>query len=338
MMDGSKILLVHTLFFIVLALFLSGCNSLQRDNSLSSRAAEKFEEISGPIDNVKSDTDIQVLNEEEVHTKDGVSYVVKTYLKPYHDNENNALIIQPEDNGPSFEIKIYINLYSNQVGYYDNEDEEFISGLHIENAENGEVIYDCIWVGPLAYRDDWRGISKREFDIELLDVDFDGYKDIRINGGSNGTGNMRYFYLVWDEANHVLIDDPYDLSSLGLPSFDEKTQLVHSMSKGSAIHHWYYTHQYINGTLTLVEEVSELGIWDSQFDELAKERIKAMEPLYDEENTTFFHFIKKQIDWDAMDMIVVEEKYMLINSDMVLLAEYHLNSDIALELKHILTD
>lgn len=319
--------------FLIFLLLLSGCNTLQENDSTSSVIVDTPSEIETEIiDRTEKSTGLLLLDEDIVQTKDAnAPIVIKTYIEPYCDNEDKKKIIQIEDDGASFIIKMYIKTYS------DIEKKEFAGGIRIENAETSDIVYDNIWVPRINWRDDWRGISKEIFDIELIDVDFDGNKDIKIYGGDNGNWNKFYFYVVWNADTGNFADDPYNLDSLGLPSFDEEKQLIYSMERGSAADHWYYTHKYIDGVLTLIEEVADNAVWEYSLDDSLIETLKEIVPLFDSSGITLTHWVKKQLDTDIMDMVVVEEKYVLYK-DGNLFEEYDIDSVIGMKLSQLLQE
>ncbi len=195
--------------------------------------------------------------------------------------------------------------------------------LSIVNSSTGAVVYQDYF----NIEDMW-GIRKDVFAVELIDMDFDGYQDIQIFTGYGGNWKNDYIYIMWSADEASFVGDIYGLSSLGLPTFDVEQRLVHSIQRASAADHWFYAHQYINGELVTIEEISDNCVWDHWLDDSAKEQIKILEPLY-ETDSTFMHFTKKQLDENTMELVIVEEKYVLF-TDQVEAAEYSSDSEMGL--------
>lgn len=203
--------------------------------------------------------------------------------------------------------------------------------LEIINTDTGTVVYeDSFLVEP-------NQIYKGIFELQMVDVDFDGYKDIEIFGCYNGTWRKGYTYIIWDAGAGAFVRDSYGLEGLGLPGFDAENQLVYSFSRSSALDHWYYTHRYIDGVLTVVKAVAENGVWDNKLDQQAREQIKAMEPLY-EEGTVFMRVTTRELDDATMELVQVEEKYILINVDGATLGEYTADSQLGVLLAEYMQD
>ena len=230
--------------------------------------------------------------------------------------------LQIRDDMPPFVVKAYCR--------EDNKD--FISDLQIIDRETGRSVGEFCLIDYMGNWDIPKGVPVQYFKIEWIDVDFDGYKDIQIFVCSNGTWNEDYIYFVWDVDTSTFIDDQYGLASLGLPVFDEEKQLVYSMRRGSACDHWYYTYKYIDGVLVAIEEVSDNRLWDYMLDDSIKQKIKAIEPLYDADTTTFSHLMINQLDFDTLEMVVVENKFKLYDisrmGERALLTEHDVNSDL----------
>jgi hypothetical protein len=230
-----------------------------------------------------------------------------------------------EDVEPDFweqTISIHESLpeFALQLRGTDNQD--VFTELSIVDFSTGEVIYEE------QLDSDEYGIHRERFEIEIIDMDFDSYQDIEVFTGYGGNWEKDYIYIMWDPDLGSFIGDIYGLSGLGLPTFDAEQKLVCSMNRTSAADHWFYKHQYIKGELVTIEEVSDNCVWDYWLDDSVKEQIRALELLY-EQDSTFTHYTKKQLDKNAMELVIVEDKYVLF-SDKNKVAEYPPDSEIGL--------
>ncbi len=86
--------------------------------------------------------------------------------------------------------------------------------------------------------------------LVLEDVNFDGYKDIRLFDTQNGAYGERWIYLVWDPGTGRFEHDP-GLSDISLAVFDQEEKCIRGTVRGSAIRHYYDTYKYIGGEVIL---------------------------------------------------------------------------------------
>jgi hypothetical protein len=199
--------------------------------------------------------------------------------------------------------------------------QSFFTKLFIVDSTTGAIAYEADF-------SDTGGILKNSFTVEMKDMDFDGYQDIEIYTGYAGNWKKDYKYIMWSPSKSSFAGDVYNLAGLGLPTFDTKQELVHSMSRVSAADHWFYTHKYMDGELVVVEEVSDNCVWDYWLDDMAINKLAELEPLY-AEGGAFMHYTKKRLDEETMGLVVVEEKFtLLIDGNKV--AEYLPGSEIGL--------
>jgi len=138
---------------------------------------------------------------------------------------------------------------------------------------------------------------------------------------------------MWNPETCNFIEDIYDLASLGLPQFDADKELIYSMQRGSAVDHWEYTHKYIGGILTTIEETGTEAI-RTKTDE--KPQILAIIPMYDESHTLIYYY-RKVMNENMMRLKTVEEKFRLYSTDeWELIAEYDGDSDVGSAIKKIM--
>ncbi len=97
--------------------------------------------------------------------------------------------------------------------------------------------------------------------LELEDVNFDGYKDIRLFDTPNGNYRLEWIYLVWDPKAERFDHDPR-LNEICLAVFDQEDQLIYGMERGGANRHYYYTYQYLDGEPVRIREESSVYLGD----------------------------------------------------------------------------
>jgi hypothetical protein len=209
-----------------------------------------------------------------------------------------------------------------------------VTELIIVNSETKEVINK---INLLDYTvDNTPPFIKDVSEIKFIDVNFDGYKDIQLFDRPNGNWNEHYLYFVWDKGKNKYVPDTQGLDELGLPQFDEEKQLVFSMQRSSATDHWYYTHKYIKGVLTVIEEKSENAVWFKEG--VTDEQLAAIVPILSEyPSNTFMYIAVKKLNQKTSKMEIVEAKYQLyVPNEWTLIEEYDANSDIGKQLEKLI--
>jgi len=219
------------------------------------------------------------------------------------------------------------------IGYLEDENYKF-QELIIINSETGQVINSFYLPNYTLFGE---LISGENLVIDFIDMNFDGYKDLRIFDRANGNWNLHYIYFLWDnDINAFVIDG--QLGSLGLPRFDEEKQLIYSMARGSAADHWYYTHKYIDGVLTLIEEISNNAV---RFENEINEKLAANIPILSEYQFWSFQlFIRYELNYDTLEMTAVERKYYLYirnenELEWAFITEYEVDSEIGKQITEI---
>lgn len=89
-------------------------------------------------------------------------------------------------------------------------------------------------------------VYEEDMGFELEDVNFDGYRDIRLFDTANGNYRLEWIYLVWDPDKSIFEQDTH-LNAISLATFDQEKQLIYGMERGSAFDHYYSTYRYIDG-------------------------------------------------------------------------------------------
>jgi hypothetical protein len=215
--------------------------------------------------------------------------------------------------------------------------EIFITELVIINYETKEVINK---INLLDYTLDGDPIAGDKLNIEFIDVNFDGYNDIEIYDCPSGNWWEHYLYFLWDNSKKMYVPDTQGLGDLGLPRFDEEKQLVFSMNRSGAVRHWFYTHKYIEGILTVIEEVAETDV--SFNDDVTDEQLASIIPILSEyPSYDFLYQIIKKINYTTSEMEIVESKYLLYVlydydlADWKLIGEYDADSNIGRQLEKL---
>ncbi len=94
--------------------------------------------------------------------------------------------------------------------------------------------------------------------FEAIDMNFDGYKDIRLLSWWGATGNTGYDIWTYNPEKNIF-ERSDDLSNLGNPIIDYAKEEIHTSSRGGHAGMIYRKGvlKFINGELVLVEEESQ---------------------------------------------------------------------------------
>jgi len=283
----------------------------------------------------------------------GFSYRDKDGVKKYFVGRVGNYGMDPEEyDGPDFVIQQFIpmtilseqlyiihqdipELFFREMGNIKDGD-IFITELVIINSETKEVINRINLLDYTLFGD---SIAGDKLEIDFIDVNFDGYNDLKIFDCPSGNWNEHYLYFLWDKSKNMYVPDTQELSELGLPRFDEEKQLVYSMSRGSAVDHSFYTHKYINGILTLIEDIAETDV--SFKDNVTDEQLASIVPVLSKyPSYSFLYNVTKKLNPKTSKMETVESKYILFvpnedDNDWTIIAEYDASSNIGRQLEKL---
>ncbi|MGH4052910.1 MAG: XAC2610-related protein [Clostridium sp.] len=122
--------------------------------------------------------------------------------------------------------------------------------------------------------------------IVIEDMNFDGYKDIRIQQLLPATGNVPYYYWLWDKEISKFIKNN-ELEKITSPVFDAKSKSIKSNVKEDATTYYDYEYKYINNKITLIKEIQRIGnleknVWNITVKELVNNEMKVIKK-YEEE-------------------------------------------------------
>ncbi|WP_277934334.1 leucine-rich repeat domain-containing protein [Parablautia intestinalis] len=101
--------------------------------------------------------------------------------------------------------------------------------------------------------------SQDTLGFELEDVNFDGYRDIRLFDTLNGNYRTEWIYLVWN-AKEQKFENDTRLNQISLAVFDQEEQLIYGMERDGAAHHYYSTYRYIDGEIVKIHYYEEEGL------------------------------------------------------------------------------
>jgi hypothetical protein len=99
--------------------------------------------------------------------------------------------------------------------------------------------------------------------VELFDVDFDGFRDLRIQRPENGRHGPEHRYWRWDPAARTFSPSP-ELDSIQQPQFDPARRMVSSQWYAEAGHRGGSNFRYENGRLVMVSNMEKFTEGDHE--------------------------------------------------------------------------
>lgn len=172
------------------------------------------------------------------------------------------------------------------IEYRDNEIEKRLQGeliyqelneflVLVSDKTSGEIL-QCLDSSDMDSEKTgfyWlNGVDCQNF-LSLEDWNFDGNEDICCYQGSFGTGAASYFSLFVYEFDSGLYKNVPEFSEIDSPTLRQDKQCIYGFSRGSAVSHYVYRYEYIDGTLTNVARLSITGI-DEYGVEVLDERLE----------------------------------------------------------------
>lgn len=122
--------------------------------------------------------------------------------------------------------------------------------------------------------------------IVIEDMNFDGYKDIRIQQFLPASPNVPYYYWLWDKESSKFIKNN-DLEKITSPIFDSESKSIKSNVRAEVSTYYNYEYKYIDNKLTLIRETERIAdpekkVWHITIKELIENEMKVIKK-YDEE-------------------------------------------------------
>lgn len=112
-------------------------------------------------------------------------------------------------------------------------------------------------IQELVFDDTWTNNSK-SLGFIIEDMNFDGYKDIRIQRNTPAGPNISYYCWLWDNDAMQFVNNK-NLEGIIAPRFDPDKKIITSFLRESAGHHYDYTYKYIDGIPTVIRIQEHIG-------------------------------------------------------------------------------
>ncbi len=121
-----------------------------------------------------------------------------------------------------------------------------VDSITVSDTADGKIMQTISIPEKTLFGETNISVYEEDMGFELEDVNFDGYRDIRLFDTANGNYRLEWIYLVWDPDKSIFEQDTH-LNAISLATFDQEKQLIYGMERGSAFDHYYSTYRYIDG-------------------------------------------------------------------------------------------
>jgi len=184
-------------------------------------------------------------------------YFTKTFSEKI--NDNNPVF--------TFDLLAYYNYNPSKLGYN-------VDSITITDTSSGKVIQkisipELTTNGYTVYPGDptnSSGHDPGDLGFELIDVNFDGYKDIRLVESGTYFDNYYYtiyrnkwIYLLWNQSKGIFELDK-KFSDIPNAEFDEKNKLIYGKIDSPVNGYYTTTYKYINDSFVPVQYYSKVYI------------------------------------------------------------------------------
>lgn len=173
--------------------------------------------LSGDASSISSNTQVQ-------------SVLLKTFTEKIHSSL------------PEYTFRVYGHEDNQRVGNY------CVSKiLIVKPGDNEEIIQE------ITFSDTFTP-DKRNFGIHIEDLNFDGYKDLRIQEFLPAGPNIPYFYWTFDLEQKKYVPN-HELEMILSPIVDHKNKMITSKTRSSASTYEKSFYQYIDGHITQIKMI-----------------------------------------------------------------------------------
>lgn len=138
--------------------------------------------------------------------------------------------------------------------------------IEVKMEGNGKNISQLITFDPTETPDE------KTLGFVVEDMNFDGYKDIRIQQFLPAGPNTPYLCWIWDKENFTFVQHT-ELEELTSPVFDAKTKTVKASVRDNAATYYENEYKYMKDILTLVKETQTI------IDQVAKKQTITIKEL-----------------------------------------------------------
>lgn len=203
-------------------------------------------------------------NIEENKQSDKITNHDKDYTTGNKENDKNIVV--------SIKEKIHSSLPEYTFNIYGQKKEQLFSANRIIVKHNKDVT-----VQEIAF-EETETPDAEKLGLIIEDINFDGFKDIRIQQFLPAGSNIPYYYWLWDKEAAQYIQNK-ELEEITSPEIDLEHETIKSTARSNAFTYIEREYKFLEGVLTLVKETEKVAnpdknIWNITVRELKGKELK----------------------------------------------------------------
>ncbi len=195
----------------------------------------------------KDETKVEEVKKEEIKKEaDIVDTEKKEEVKKEEMKTETALNIEIKD-----KINESLPEATFKISGKKTDDLSSAGKIEVKMEGDGKNINQLITFDPTETPDE------KTLGFIVEDMNFDGYKDIRIQQFLPAGPNTPYLCWIWDKENFTFVEHT-ELEELTSPVFDAKTKTVKASVRDNAATYYENEYKYMKDILTLVKETQTI--------------------------------------------------------------------------------
>ena len=253
--------------------------------------------------------------------------VLKQFYLP---KEKDYFIITYEEKISDNSLEFTFDL----ISYKDISTGDFIfTSLKITDSSSGKEI-QRISIPELSLNGYVNYSSYTDDLFSLIDVNFDGYKDIRLFDTRNVDKYIRdeYIFLVWNPSKQLFEQDK-NLNLIPNAVFNNEKQEIYGSVDNMSVAYYTSTFRYINGILTPVRYYSKEIIYYYSTDQIQKSLEKELIEV-DLDESIAYHEILSELDLKTGEIKLISDEFVFyagsyyFDPDAKEIARFDINSEV----------
>ncbi len=229
---------------------------------------------------------------------------------PVEEYDNYYLTYLNQKINKQFKYKINEEMpefiFNVEAKIHGGRDTYAVQNIEVVDSETGGLIQKISIPELTVFGETRISTFNENMGFELIDLNFDGYKDIKLFDCINGNYKIEEIFFVWNEDRNVFEYDER-LSNISMAEFDQEKELIYGMERGSAIDHYFHTYKYVDDEIVEIEYSYYDGIILE--DEILTSIIDEENLEYSSEDILILHTYKETLDENSGDFVTVYDNY-----------------------------
>ncbi len=229
---------------------------------------------------------------------------------PVEEYDNYYLNYLNQKTSKQFKYKINEEMpefiFNVEAKVHGGRDTYAVQSIEVIDSETGGLIQKINIPELTIFGETQISTSEENMGFELIDLNFDGYKDIKLFDCINGNYKIEEIFLVWNEDRNVFEYDER-LSDISMAEFDQEKELIYGMERGSAVDHYFHTYKYLDDEIVEIEYSYYEGIILE--DEILTSILDTENLEYSSDEVFVLHIYKEILDENSGEFVTVYDNY-----------------------------